>query len=537
LKAAAGLAVASTTDLRADGRGDDQQRREEAFQVRLRAALDEKQRPVPDHPSNGDEDLYPNKIASYSKGLPHNDLGEVDLSAYAALTSALSSGRFADFEAIPLGCPDPASQRKLVDPLSGLAFDLEGADSHSLAIPPAPSFSSAQQAGEITELYWQALLRDVPFSEYETHPLAQIAAADLSRLSDFRGPKQGASVTPQTLFRGFTPGDLSGPYVSQFLVKPIPFGVQFIDQHMRTVMAGFDNMTDYVDWLNIQNGCSPSQSLQFDPVHRYIRNGRDLDRWVNIDMIYQAFFNAAQILITPPEIANEETGGGMGAPLNPGNPYNHSRTQTGFGTFGGPHISVIVAEVATRALKAVWYQKWFVHRRLRPETFAGRVHNLLIHPGLNYPIHHDVLNSGALHQVFSRYGSYLLPQGYPEGSPLHPAYGAGHATVAGACATALKALFDESTVIPDPLVPATDGLSLAPYSGPELTVGGELNKLAANIPMGRNFGGIHWRSDYTESLKLGEAVAISVLRDQRLTYRENFGGFTFTKFDGTTVTV
>jgi hypothetical protein len=306
---------------------------------------------------------------------------------------------------------------------------------------------------------------------------------------------------------------------------------------MRTVMPGFDNMTEYPEWLNVQKGCLPSQSVQFDPVHRYIRNGRDLDRWVSIDVIYQAAFNAAQILISPPDVTNEETGGGMGAPLNPGNPYNTSRTQTGFGTFGTPYINVLVTEAATRALKAVWYQKWFVHRRLRPETFAGRVHNLLTHAGLNYPIHRDALNSAALGQVFSRYGTYLLPQGYPEGSPLHPAYGAGHATVAGACVTILKALFDESFAISNPLAPAPDGLSLVAYSGPELTVGGELNKLAANVAMGRNFAGIHWRSDYAESLRLGEAVAISVLADQQLTYREDFTGFTFTKFDSTKVTV
>ena len=178
-----------------------------------------------------------------------------------------------------------------------------------------------------------------------------------------------------------------------------------------------------------------------------------------------------------------------------------------------------------------------MHRRLRPEAFAGRIHNLLTHPGLNYPIHRDVLNSEALHQVFSRNRTYLLPQGYPEGSPLHPSYGAGHATVGGACVTILKALFDESFVISNPVAPAFDGLSLLHYSGPELTVGGELNKLAANIAIGRNFAGIHWRADYAESLKLGEAVAISVLRDQRLTYREDFTGFTFTKFDSTKVTV
>jgi hypothetical protein len=389
----------------------------------------------------------------------------------------------------------------------------------------------------MVELYWQAALRDVPFSEYATHPLAQMAAADLSGLTDFRGPRAGGRITPDTLFRGFTLGDLSGPYVSQFLWQPIPFGVQSISQRMRTVMPGFNYLTSYLDWLNAQNGCVPTQPIQADRVLRYVRNGRDLDRWVHIDVLFQAYFNAMLILLVGPDPTDEVTGGGMGAPLNPGNPYLHSRTQTGFGTFGGPAISAAVAEVATRALKAVWYQKWFVHRRLRPEAFGGRVHNLLTNPGLNYPVHRDVLNSAGLSEVFGRYGTYLLPQGYPEGCPLHPAYGAGHATVAGASVTMLKSLFDESFVIPNPVVATSDGLSLVPYSGPDLTVGGELNKLAANVAMGRNFAGIHWRSDYAESLRLGEAVTISILRDQRLTYKEDYGGSTFTKFDGTRVTV
>jgi hypothetical protein len=67
-------------------------------------------------------------------------------------------------------------------------------------------------------------------------------------------------------------------------------------------------------------------------------------------------------------------------------------------------------------------------------------------------------------------------------------------------------------------------------------VGGELNKLASNIATGRNLAGVHWRSDARESLKAGEAVAISILRDQRACYNERFDGFTFTKFDGTRVT-
>jgi hypothetical protein len=411
---------------------------------------------------------------------------------------------------------------------------MEGRDSHQFVMPPAPAISSLEAAGEAIELYWQAAMRDIPFTQYPYAVYAQAAAAELSKLNDL-GPQRGQRVTPNTLFRGFTPGDLAGPYISQFLLKGAPFGAQYVEQRMRCVRPGLDYMTGFSEWLSMQNGVEPRRKGEFESKRRYIQTGRDLAQWVHIDVLYQAYFNAALILSAPPEPGDTATGGGMGSPLNPGNPYRASSTQTGFGTFGPPHIMALVAEVSTRALKAVWFQKWQVHRRLRPEAYGGLVH-LTRTEAADYPLAMDVLlASPALNETYRRHGTYLLPQAFPEGSPLHPSYGAGHATVAGACVTMLKAFFDESFVIPNPVVPSLDGQRLEPYRGADedrLTVGGELNKLAANVAIGRNFAGIHWRSDYTESVKLGEAVAISVLEDHRLTYNEPFEGFRFTKFDG-----
>jgi hypothetical protein len=76
-----------------------------------------------------------------------------------------------------------------------------------------------------------------------------------------------------------------------------------------------------------------------------------------------------------------------------------------------------------------------------------------------------LLNSQAVKEVFSTYGSYLLPMAYPEGCPTHPSYPAAHAVIAGACVTVLKAFFDEAFVIPNPVEASDDGLSLVPYSG------------------------------------------------------------------------
>jgi len=167
----------------------------------------------------------------------------------------------------------------------------------------------------------------------------------------------------------------------------------------------------------------------------------------------------------------------------------------------------------------------------------------------------------------------LLPMAFPEGSPMHPAYGAGHATVAGACVTVVKAFFEmfktqdavrsqiplyeivdkengypgkfpvhlfgtelnltgtdalPKPVEADPNNPAT---LRSVDDSPNLTIQGELDKLAANVSIGRNFGGVHYYPDYYESLRMGERIAISILQEQMLTYREPVT-MRFTSFDG-----
>ena len=99
----------------------------QAFNIRRDAALANRQNTPYDlqHPTNPDDDLYPNKIGSYSKGLPHRANGEVNVNAYNALIHALTTGNPADFNAIPMGAP-AAARRKLVNPQAGLAFEMEG---------------------------------------------------------------------------------------------------------------------------------------------------------------------------------------------------------------------------------------------------------------------------------------------------------------------------------------------------------------------------------------------------------------------------
>lgn len=537
----------------------------------------------PSHNCNDDETTYSNRnfFASFTKGLPHDsNTGEVMRDAYCALLRALESGDPQDFELVPLGCDNPCPpgcrrpSRKLENPQAGYAFDLEGADSHALGQPPPPKFASADEAADILENYWMALARDLPFTAYEGDPLLDAAYQDLRRFTFYTTPSSfyavPGGIKRENLFRGYSRGDLIGPYVSQFLLQDVPYGAQNISARIRTVLPNIDYLTTFREWLDVQNGCDANQT-GCDRVRRYIRNGRDLGQYVHVDLTFNAFLNAAMILLSGRDpLRRCEALPGLGVPFAEGLPDVNasapaeeefpmkSKTQIGFSTFGPTHLTGLLLEVMTRALKAVWYEKWQVHRRLRPEEFGGRAHRQKLHPG-TYPITpalfaSPVFQQNGQHSVFQHNarqncnrrmkpgepsGTYLLPIAFAEGSPIHPSYGAGHATVAGACATILKAFFPEDQCLTSPVVPNRAGTALVAYTGADrdqITVGGEINKLASNISLGRNFAGMHWRSDHTESLRLGERVAISLLFDQRKTFNEDYF-FEFTRLNGQPVRI
>jgi hypothetical protein len=500
-----------------------------AFSLRVGEATHDALVPPAKNVSNGDDALYPDKGGTYTKGLPHDNFGRVDLNAYATFKTALAGGAFSDFEKVIMG-----GVRGMNGPQGGLCFDLEALDNVQFGqpqVPPAPTIAGDQTAAELLEHYWGSLLRDVAFTDYGSSALAAMAAAELSGLPTYLGPRNGSGqVTTGLLFRGSFPSETLGPYVSQFLITPTSFGAQPISQQMVSYLPNIDYMTSFSDWLTVQNGNVTGQQNQVDPVLRYRRDGRDLAAFTHVDVLYQAYFTAFLVLA------------GMGAPLNPGNPYIGSKSENGFGTFGGPDFAGTLTEVATKALNAVWYQKWFVHLRPRPEATGGQVHLAKTGQGgmSNVKPSKVILSSVGLQQSFNKYGSWLLSQAFPEGSPMHPSYPTGHGTVGGACITVLKFFFDGNFVLPNPMVPTSDGLSLVPYTGADasqLTVNGELNKLGHNISFGHGIhAGIHWRSDTDTSLLLGEAVALSFLKNKAKTYNEPFT-VQLTKFDGTTATI
>jgi hypothetical protein len=527
--------VSAADDEEGSGRSE---RAEEAAKIRIEAAKAERRVPIPPHATNGDEERYTDKCATYTKALLQDGPGRVNLNAYQSFRAALNSGNPEDFEAIIMG-----GARKLTGPQGGLAFDLEGCDSQKLGsapapfcqetvviVPPAPTLASAAYGTELIEMYWGSLLRDVPFTQYHSNPVAAEAARELTGQPDYAGPRNSGRVTPDSLFRGAFPGETVGPYISQFFITPTFFGQQPISQQQVTYQPNVDYLTDPSSWALIQNGGSTGLQNQNASQLSYVHNGRDLSAWTHTDVLYQGYFVAFLVLNT------------IGVPANPGSPYSSSKTQVGFATFGGPHVAGMLGEVAYRALERSWFQKWFVHRRHRPESGGGIVQLIKTGQGssIEGSLNKNVLNSEGVECSFKTYGSYLLSQAFPEGSPTHPSYPTGHGVVAGACITILKFFFDGNFVIPNPLVPTEDGLLVVPYTGSDrnqITVNGELNKLAHNVSFGHGIhAGIHWRSDTDVSMVLGEATAISFLQDQTKTFNEKFTVH-FTKLDGTTATI
>jgi hypothetical protein len=517
----------------------------ESFDYRVKTAIKEKI-DVGVQGDNGDTTRFTDFSGNYCKALQHGALGIPNYNSFNSMRRALYTGRFEDFERMMVGTPGGGANSQQNGPQGAIAYDLVGLDSHASIIPAAPGVSSNISAAEAVEHYWAALLQDVPFTQYATNPLVAQAVDDMNGLSFLRSRKNYEfpfPVTPQNLFRGQfykNDGNVTGPFVSQFMLQPTFMGPQPISQQVQTFLPNQYFMTSVSEYQLVQNGGDSGLHVLFDPSLRYLRNGHDLASYTWVDVLSQAYFIAFLVLSE------------IGVPVNPGNPYIGSRTEKPFGTLGSPDCAGTLTEVATRALKAAWFHKWIKDLRLRPEEYGALIQTRLTNasplPQAADAIHPDMLNSAVLPIIRGMFGSYLLPQAFPEGSPTHPCYPTGHGTVGGACITVLKFFFDCNQKIRpllnragrDVVVSSTDGLFLDTYTGAdadELSINGELSKLAFNVTSGHGIhAGIHFRSSSYWSVLLGEQVALSVLRDRAKSYNEPFS-ITITKFDGTTATI
>jgi membrane-associated phospholipid phosphatase len=453
---------------------------------------------------NGDEERYASSgyIGSFAKGLPHQASGIVFPDSYVSLVRAL--------EARNPALLDVGASRTLRSLVSGVVApfgELAGCDYTGFFSPAAPTLASARTAADAIELYWQALTRDIQFADYGNDPTIAKACADLSRLTDFEAPRMSGAITPQTIFRG--PGrSLAGPYLSQFFWLDVPVELGEPSPQRRSMPVRKDYLTDRVSWLSAQAGPFAADLTPRDGTLRYMQTARDLT-----DYLWQlnsavAWRNAAAIIDALP---------------------GEARTPD----FNFDDVVAMIAFGLSISGSATLFAKMFVHRRLRPEALGGIIDRGRAHS----PLHPDIWTTPAVDLVRARYASALLPQAYMEGSPTHPSYPSGHATVAGTGVTILKALVNESYVLPHPMVPSGDGLRLEPYKGPPLTLGSELDKLAENCALGRGAAGVHYRSDSYAGLRVGEAAALSLMRYRVAVIGEGAATYSLTTVDGAKVTI
>ena len=363
----------------------------------------------------------------------------------------------------------------------------------------------------------------------------------------------------------------------------ILYGQQIVDQRVFSPEPAIDYMTDWHVWMDVQNAAKMNGYDLYRSERRFITTPRDLAGYVHFDQLYQAYLNACLMMLSAGE---KDRNGESVFPIDKGFPsglfmenstVDVHRTRGSFATFGGPHVLSLLTEVATRALRAVRRQKFNYHRRCRPETIGamltvakheGKTALGDAHPSFDAML--AKLPDRLLAAVAARNAdlatpeardarrikctektpawlegkdNYLLPMAFPEGSPMHPSYGAGHATVAGACVTVIKAFFemygdrDARTLAKYPLPiyeadPDNHGCTLRQLTGKAggrfsenelegVTIAGELDKLAANISIGRNMAGVHFYTDYYDSLRMGERVAVAILQEQMTNYADN----------------
>jgi hypothetical protein len=212
-----------------------------------------------------------------------------------------------------------------------------------------------RQASDMAEVYWLALTRDVPFHEYEQDPLVAAAVSDINAFTEPLKSGDGGKLTSGAIFRGETPGDLIGPYLSQFLWLEIRYGIQTLAQRYTVPARSQSFLTDYADWLACQRGVRPRARLHFDAAPRFICSARELAEYVHRDFSFQSYMNAALIMLALGKDA-----------LSPTNPYRRSRTQSGDITLGSKNVLSMLAQAALLGQKGAYLmpqkEMTFFHR-------------------------------------------------------------------------------------------------------------------------------------------------------------------------------
>jgi len=526
--------------------------------------------------NNGEATVENHYGPAHTKSLEHDAttglLTPAGVENFQQLLTAIASTKQTDYNAI-VRFPGAS---KFVNPQGSNLLTLQGMPNNLIPMPLFPLLSTPQAAALLIELYLQAICRSVNFSDYGTGAGTDVdtlhggsittnAAAILTALrSAYEGPKLNTLVTPDLLFKIEGDNALIGPYVSQFKYCNVPiefqFNYTFVPYVDRAQNREFG--VSWSDFVAIQNGLIPRPYLPSDFNGQvYITCGRDCATLVHSDGPGEIFFYTVNSLIY------------YKFPFSLTLPYYNSSmpNEAAFVDMSTADLYSALFDVSSEALKHAWAHKWRGQRVLRPDAFAGLVHQAKVTATNPFNLdqslfatyitpagpvnlldwvksYNTIQETDAVQDPLTPplAETYLLSQMFPDGSPVHPSYPSGHATVSGACITIMKAFFKDDELIKNHLTPkkpdpadATQLVDLSVDEGSDLlTVDGELNKLAVNVAMGRDFAGIHYRMDAYEGILVGERLALHYLQDHARSYNEQlFAGFELTTFQGERVRV
>jgi hypothetical protein len=373
-----------------------------------------------------------------------------------------------------------------------------------VGLPPFPADDSAQTAAELVELATLLTrVADTPFRNIRNTFWSQ--GNPLDGLSEtLLGPTRPSSV--------FRPEEQTAPepYISQLLLLPVPMGAMKAEQRY-TLRTGAYGVTPETRAAMLRG--SPTETQRYGE-SVYIHTPRALASAMHQDPPYLMGLHALLIL--------------QSLGVRPSSLFPALPAEAGFTSYGGPAFAqCLLAEASDRAFRDCWIVKYNPdpqQRRARPEE-------LLATPERLHPLWHE---RGA--PLLREWNGYL-PLPIAEGSPLHPSWVSGHAATAAAEAVILMALLADSPWPGAPLQASNDGTSLVTANTTALTIHREIRKWAWNKSFGRVALGVHYRSDITAGLLLGQAAAVQLLQETKAASLEPWGTTAFIGFDGQVVII
>jgi membrane-associated phospholipid phosphatase len=371
-------------------------------------------------------------------------------------------------------------------------------------LTPFPADDSAQTAAELVEL--ATLLTRLPHT-----PFRWIRGV----LHSLGNPLDGLSETllgPTRPSSAFRPEEQTTPepYISQLLLLPVPMGAMKAEQ-LYTLRAGAYGTTPETRAAMLRG--SPTETQRYGPA-LYIHTPRALASAMHQDPPYLMGLHALLIL--------------QSLGVRPSSLFPPLPAEAGFTTYGGAAFTqCLLAEASYRA----FHDCWIVKYNPDPQQRRARPEELLATPERLHPLWHE---RGA--PLLSEWNGHL-PLPIAEGAPSHTAYVSGHAATAAAEAVVLMACIADSPWPGVPLQASPDGTALIPTSTTALTIHREIRKWAWNKSFGRVALGVHYRSDITAGLMLGQAAAVDLLRQVKAHDIEPWGTTAFVGFDGKVVII